>query len=230
MKKVFILALVLFLASASMIWADQTSTSVIVKGNVPEGYTGGDDKPVYDNEGMKLVVAVVTSDSTGISAPTEYPGNDSSISEDSTSGATISGVNIIHDAAATGPESMYIAFGAYGNVSEKNNPTSKITVESKGWTKDGSTPSSVVNTLTLTASAEPNSVSGALFTGAATSGDSKSITVSTNSEATGKDRIVSVDNAILVGYSMVNWEVASDSIPATGDYTGTIQITFDAQP
>lgn len=230
MKKVFILALVLFLASASMIWADQTSTSVIVKGNVPEGYTGGDDKPVYDNEGMKLVVAVVTSDSTGISAPTEYPGNDSSISEDSTSGATISGVNIIHDAAADGPESMYIAFGAYGNVSENNNPTSKITVESKGWTKDGSTPSSVVNTLTLTASAEPNSVSGALFTGAATSGDSKSITVSTNSEATGKDRIVSVDNAILVGYSMVKWEVASDSIPATGDYTGTIQITFDAQP
>lgn len=228
MKKVFILALVLFLASASMIWAE--STSVIVKGNVPEGYTGGDDKPVYDNEGMKLVVAVVTSDSTGISAPTEYPGNDSSTSVDPISGATITGVNIIHDAAADGPESMYIAFGAYGNVSENNNPTSKITVESKGWTKDGSTPSSVVNTLTLTASAEPNSVSGALFTGAATSGDSKSITVSTNSEATGKDRIVSVDNAILVGYSMVNWEVASDSIPATGDYTGTIQITFDAQP
>lgn len=230
MKKVFILALVLFLASASMIWADQTSTSVIVKGNVPEGYTGGDDKPVYDNEGMKLVVAVVTSDSTGISAPTTYPGNDTATSVDPTSGATITGVNIIHDAGSTGPESMYIAFGAYGNVSEGNNPTSKITVESKGWTKDGGVSESVVNTLTLTASAEPYSASEALFTGSTTSGDSKSITVSTNSEATGDDRIVSANKAILVGYSMVSWGVADNSIPATGNYTGTIQITFDSQP
>lgn len=230
MKKVFILALVLFLASASMIWADQTSTSVIVKGNVPEGYTGGNDKPVYDNEGMKLVVAVVTSDEMGITKPTAYPGNESSTSVDPASGATITGVNIIHDADASGPESMYIAFGAYGNVSENNNPTSKITVESKGWTKDGSTPSSVVTTLTLTASAEPHSESGALFTGSRTSGDSKSITVSTNSEATGDDRIVSVGEAILVGYSMVSWGVADNSIPATGNYTGTIQITFDSQP
>lgn len=228
MKKVFILALVLFLASASMIWAE--STSVIVKGNVPEGYTGGDDKPVYDNAGMKIVVAVVTSDEMDIAKPDAYPGNDTATSVDPTSGAKIENVNIVHDADATGPESMYIAFGAYGNVSESNNPTSKITVESKGWTKDGSTPTSVVNTLTLTASAEPKSVSGALFTGAATSGDSKSITVSTNSEATGEDRIVSVGEAILVGYSMVNWRVASGSIPATGNYTGTIQITFDAQP
>lgn len=230
MKKVFILALVLFLASASIIWAEPSSTSVIVKGNVPEGYTGGDDKPVYDNDGMKIVVAVVTSDEMGITKPTAYPGNESSTSVDPASGATISGVNIIHDADATGPESMYIAFGAYGNVSEENNPTTKITVESKGWTKDGSSPESVVNTLTLTASAEPYSANGALFTGAATSGDSKSITVSTNSEATGEDRIVSVGEAILVGYSMVNWEVVYGSIPATGDYTGTIQITFDAQP
>lgn len=230
MKKVFILALVLFLASASMIWAETTTTSVVVKGKVPEGYTGGDDKPVYSNKGMKLVVAVVTSDDPGITAPDEYPGNDTATSVDPTSGAKIENVNIVHDAGSTGPESMYIAFGAYGNVSEGNNPTSKITVESKGWTKDGSTPESVVSTLTLTAPVTPNSANGVLFTGTTTSGDSKSITVSTNSDLTGDDRIVSVGNAILVGYSMVSWEVADNSIPATGNYTGTIQITFDSQP
>lgn len=216
MKKVFILALVLFLASASMIWAETTKTSVVVKGNVPEGYTGGDDEPVAQNGGLKLIMKVVTSTSDEASDPQTYDGIDA--------GPEITDVDIVHAEIGNKINSLYIAFGAYGNVPKGKTPKLDVTVTSEGW-KDSDSGASMDGILELKADTKEKTNDDKLFTGAA-GAEGVSFSVNTSSDYSGDSRIVKQNEAILVGVSQVTWDLVGEAIPPTGSYTGTITITI----
>lgn len=216
MKEVTSILLILLMACCSVFAAEAT---VELNGTVPEGYVGPgeEEDPIAQNGGLKLIMKVVTSTSAESSDPTSY--------QDGTdAGTSIANVDIVHDGLAYGVNSLYIAFGAYGNVPKDKTPSLDVTVTSEGW-KDSDS-ASMDGTLYLRAdtSEEPND--DKLFTGAAGRTEGVSFSVNTSSDYSGDSRIVKQDKAILVGVSQVTWGLAGNTIPPTGSYAGTITITI----
>lgn len=213
MKEVTSILLILLMACCSVFAAEAT---VELNGTVPEGYVGPGEveDPIAQNGGLKLIMKVVTSD-------LETPGDPQTYQEGTDEGPEITNVDIVHAGIVDGIDSLYIAFGAYGNVPKDKSPSLDVTVTSGGW-KDSENVS-MDGTLYLKAdtSKEPNP--DKLFTGAdGTGGASFSVNTSSNVES----RIVKQNAAILVGVSQVSWGLADDTIPPTGSYTGTITITI----
>lgn len=214
MKEVTSILLILLMACCSVFAAEAT---VELNGTVPEGYVGPGEveDPIAQNGGLKLIMKVVTSTSAESSDPTHY--------KDGTDvGTSIANVDIVHDGLANGVNSLYIAFGAYGNVPKDKTPSLDVTVTSDGW-KDSS--DTAEGTLTLTPTTNEKTNSDKLFTGAVGTGG-VSFSVNTSTSYSGDSRIVEQKDAILVGVSQVRWGLAGTEIPPTGKYTGTITITI----
>lgn len=214
MKKIASILIILLMACCFVF---ATEATVKLNGTVPEGYTGGDDDPVAQNGGLKLIMKVVTSTSETPSDPQTYKDGEDA-------GTSIANVDIVHAGIDDGINSLYIAFGAYGNVPKDDNTASlDVTVESEGW-KDSENVS-MDGILKLEANTNKKTHADKLFTGAA-GVEGVSFSVNTSTSYTGESRIVEKDAAILVGFSKVSWGLAGDTIPPTGEYTGTITITI----
>ncbi|MBO8443968.1 MAG: hypothetical protein IAC42_09485 [Spirochaetes bacterium] len=213
MKKIASVLIILLMACCFVF---ATEAIVELNGTVPEGYTGGDDEPVAQNGGLKLIMKVVTSTFAESSDPTSY--------QDGTdAGSEIKNVDIVHAEIGNKINSLYIAFGAYGNVPKDDNTASlDVTVTSDGW-KDSS--DTAEGTLTLTPTTKEKTNSDKLFTGAVGT-EGVSFSVNTSTSYSGDSRIVEQKDAILVGVSQVRWGLAGTEIPPTGKYTGTITITI----
>lgn len=215
MKKVTSILLILLMACCSVFAAEAT---VELNGTVPEGYVGPGEKenPIAQNGGLKLIMKVVTSTSAESSDPPSY--------QDGTDAGTtsISNVDIVHAGIDGGINSLYIAFGAYGNVPKDKTPSLDVTVTSDGW-KDSS--DTAEGTLTLTPTTNEKINSDKLFTGAVGT-EGVSFSVNTSTSYSGDSRIVEQKDAILVGVSQVRWGLAGTEIPPTGNYTGAITITI----
>lgn len=138
---------------------------------------------------------------------------------------SIENVDIVHEGLADGVNSLYIAFGAYGNVPKGDNTASlDVTVTTEGW-KDSDSGASMVGILELKADTKEKTHANKLFTGVPGT-EGVSFSVNTSTSYTGESRIVEKDAAILVGFSQVSWRLAGNTIPPTGEYTGTITITI----
>lgn len=214
MKKIASVLIILLMACSFVFAAEAT---VKLNGTVPEGYVGPEaEDPIAQNGGLKLIMKVVTSTSAESSDPKSYQyGTDA--------GTIIENVDIVHEGLADGVNSLYIAFGAYGNVPKGDNTASlDVTVTSDGW-KDSS--DTAEGTLTLTPTTNEKINSDKLFTGAVGMGG-VSFSVNTSTSYSGDSRIVEQKDAILVGVSQVTWGLAGTEIPPTGSYTGTITITI----
>ena len=215
MKKIASVLIILLMACCFAFAAEAT---VELNGTVPEGYVGpGEDeeKPIVQIGGLKLIMKVVTSD-------LETPGDPQTYQEGTDEGPEITNVDIVHAGIVDGIDSLYIAFGAYGNVPKDKSPSLDVTVTSGGW-KDSS--DTAEGTLTLTPTTNEKTNSDKLFTGAVGTGG-VSFSVNTSTSYSGDSRIVEQKDAILVGVSQVRWGLAGTEIPPTGKYTGTITITI----
>ncbi len=217
MKEVTSILLILLMACSFVFAAEAT---VKLNGTVPEGYVGPEEEdPIAQNGGLKLIMKVVTSKSAESSDPTSY--------QDGTdAGTSIENVDIVHEGLADGVNSLYIAFGAYGNVPKDDTSSLDVTVTSEGWVDSDSV--SMDRILKLEALTSEKTNDNNLFTGDAGT-EGVSFSVNTSTSYTGESRIVEKNAAILVGFSQVTWGLAGNTIPPTGSYTGTIKITITGE-
>lgn len=226
MKKMASILIILLMACAFVSATENTlpvDTSVVLYGEVPKGYVGPgeEEDPVAQIGGLKLIMKVVTSTSTSTSVEVS---NLSSYQEGDDAGSEITDVDIVHAEIGNKINSLYIAFGAYGNVPKDDNAASlDVTVTSEGW-KDSDS-ASMDGILELKADTKEKTNDNKLFTGAA-GAEGVSFSVNTSSDYSGDSRIVKQNEAILVGVSQVTWDLVGDAIPPTGSYTGTITITI----
>lgn len=224
MKKIalFVLFLLVIMCSA---FADVRT--VIINGEVPQGYIPDDDNPIGYG-GLKIIPAVKTLNTEKVGEISSMPTDFLSLEE--AENETIEDVDLVQNLAdGNAIKSLYIAYGAYGNIKGDEYPAFTIKAESLGWKLNKEEPA--VDTLELTANSTPKGSSNEidkLFYGTQGTGEN-TILVQTNPGFTNDSRIVSKDAPILVGYTAVEWGVAEGKTPAAGSYTGTIKLTFTGE-